>query len=230
MCQGGIYVLTWLEAFGIFDKKTAIEAGGYNTKTVGEDMELLVRMRRFMREKKIKYTVGFVPDPLCWTEVPDKWRILHRQRNRWTRGTVETLWIHRKMLFNPKYKILGLLSMPYWLFFEWKAPIIELIGIIYFIFLIVFDVVDYRVLGIFLVVVYTFAILFSVTALFFEEYSFQQYKKPQYILKLITTVLLEPLLYHPFIMWASIKGNIDIITGRNQWGEMSKKGLSQNTD
>ncbi|MCM4157550.1 glycosyl transferase family 2 [Gramella sp. AN32] len=217
-------------AFGIFDKKTAIEAGGYNTKTVGEDMELLVRMRRFMREKKIKYTVGFVPDPLCWTEVPDKWRILHRQRNRWTRGTVETLWIHRKMLFNPKYKILGLLSMPYWLFFEWMAPIIELIGIIYFIFLIVFDAVDYRVLGIFLVVVYTFAILFSVTALFFEEYSFQQYKKPKYILKLITTVLLEPLLYHPFIMWASIKGNIDIITGRNQWGEMSKKGLSQNTD
>ena len=217
-------------AFGIFDKKIAMEAGGYNTKTVGEDMELLVRMRRSMREKKIKYTVGFVPDPLCWTEVPDKWRILHRQRNRWTRGTVETLWIHRKMLFNPKYKVLGLLSMPYWFFFEWMAPIIEFIGVLYFIFLIIFGAVDFRVLSIFLMVVYTFAILFSVTALFYEEYSFQQYKKPKYILKLISTVLLEPLLYHPFIMWASIKGNFDLMIGRNQWGEMAKKGLSKKSE
>lgn len=104
-------------AFGMFDKETVIEAGGYDASTVGEDMELLVRMRRMMREQKQKYRVGFVPDPLCWTEVPQSWKILHRQRNRWTRGTAETLYIHRKMLFNPKYKVLGMLSVPYWLFF-----------------------------------------------------------------------------------------------------------------
>lgn len=116
-------------AFGMFDKETVIEAGGYDASTVGEDMELLVRMRRMMREQKQKYRVGFVPDPLCWTEVPQSWKILHRQRNRWTRGTAETLYIHRKMLFNPKYKVLGMLSVPYWLFFEWMAPLIEFLGI-----------------------------------------------------------------------------------------------------
>ncbi|HSM64439.1 MAG TPA: glycosyltransferase family 2 protein, partial [Gillisia sp.] len=109
-------------AFGMFDKQTVIEAGGYNTDTVGEDMELLVRMRRMMQERNVPYTVGFVPDPLCWTEVPQTWKVLQRQRNRWTRGTAETLWIHKKMMFNPKYKILGMLSTPFWFFFEWLAP------------------------------------------------------------------------------------------------------------
>jgi cellulose synthase/poly-beta-1,6-N-acetylglucosamine synthase-like glycosyltransferase len=212
-------------AFGMFDKETVIKVGGYNPDTVGEDMELLVRMRRKMREEKISYNVGFVPDPLCWTEVPQKWHILHRQRNRWTRGTAETLWIHRKMLFNPKYKVLGMLSTPYWFFFEWLAPLIEFIGILYVIYLLIFSTLNPLVYLIFFAVVYSFAILFSITALFFEEFSFQQYKKPKYIIKLIGAILIEPLVYHPFIMWASVKGNWDLYKGKKNWGTMQRTGL-----
>lgn len=83
-------------AFGAFDKEIAIKAGGYNHKTVGEDMELVVRMRRFMEERKLPYQVAFIPDPLCWTEAPANFKILGRQRNRWTRGTIETLALHKK--------------------------------------------------------------------------------------------------------------------------------------
>ncbi|SDR65016.1 glycosyltransferase family 2 protein [Christiangramia echinicola] len=212
-------------AFGMFDKETVIKVGGYNPETVGEDMELLVRMRRKMREENIDYNVGFVPDPLCWTEVPQKWRVLHRQRNRWTRGTAETLWIHRGMLFNPKYKVLGMLSTPYWFFFEWLAPIIEFLGILYVVYLFIFSNINSSVYLVFFGVVYSFAILFSITALFFEEFSFQQYKKPKYIIRLIGTILFEPLIYHPFIMWASIKGNWDLYRGKKNWGTMNRTGL-----
>lgn len=213
-------------AFGMFDKDTVIKVGGYNPDTVGEDMELLVRMRKEMRENKTPYTVGFVPNPLCWTEVPQNWKVLHRQRNRWTRGTAETLWLHRKMLFNPKYGVLGLLSTPYWFFFEWLAPLIEFLGFLYLIFLIIFSGLNWWVYLIFFMVVYSFAILFSITSLFFEEFSFQQYKKPKYILRLLGTILLEPLLYHPFVMWASVKGNWDLLNGKKSWGAMSRTGLS----
>ena len=78
-------------AFGAFDKEIVIKAGGYNSNTVGEDMELVVRMRRYMEEQKQSYKVAFIPDPLCWTEVPPSFLILGRQRNRWIRGTIETL-------------------------------------------------------------------------------------------------------------------------------------------
>lgn len=213
-------------AFGMFDRETVIKAGGYNPATVGEDMELLVRMRRMMREQKKKYKVGFVPDPLCWTEVPQKWSVLHRQRNRWTRGTAETLSLHKKMLFNRKYKVLGMLSMPYWMFFEWMAPLIEFLGIIYVLWLIIFSGIDPIVYLIFFATVYSFAVLFSLTALFFEEYSFQQYKKPRYIVKLVGTILVEPFIFHPFVMFAAVKGNFDLIRGKKSWGEMKRTGLA----
>ncbi|SFC34176.1 hypothetical protein SAMN04487907_103400 [Zunongwangia mangrovi] len=216
-------------AFGMFDKQIAIEAGGYNHNTVGEDMELLVRMRRMMREKNIPYKVGFVPDPLCWTEVPQSWEILKRQRNRWTRGTAETLLLHKKMIFNPKYGVLGLLSTPFWLFFEWMAPIIEFSGTIFFIFLLWNGLISWKFFFTFLFVVYAFAVLFSITALFFEEYSFQQYKKPKYIFKLIGTAFLEPIVYHPFVMWAAVRGNWDLIIGKKSWGEMTRTGLSNSS-
>ncbi|WP_424494875.1 glycosyltransferase family 2 protein [Salinimicrobium sp. GXAS 041] len=214
-------------AFGMFDKETVIEAGGYDPKTVGEDMELLVRMRRMMQEQKRKYKVGFVPDPLCWTEVPQRWGVLHRQRNRWARGTVETLAIHKKMLFNRKYKVLGMLSMPYWIFFEWLAPLIEFAGILYVLLMIIFSNIDPIVYFIFFFTVYSLAVLFSITALFFEEYSFQQYKKPKYIIKLIATILVEPLIFHPFVMFAAVKGNVDLIRGKKNWGEMNRTGFTR---
>jgi len=213
-------------AFGMFDKQTVIEAGGYNTDTVGEDMELLVRMRRMMQERKVPYTVGFVPDPLCWTEVPQSWKVLQRQRNRWTRETAETLWIHKKMMFNPKYKILGMLSTPFWFFFEWLAPLIEFTGVIFFLLLLVLGQINWQVFLTFFLAVYSFSILFSITALFFEEYSFQQYKKPRYILRLIGTAMLKPLIYHPVIMWSAVMGIFDLFRGKKSWGVMSRAGLT----
>ena len=213
-------------AFGMFDKKTVIEAGGYNTNTVGEDMELLVRMRKMMRQRKEPYSVGFIPDPLCWTEVPQSWSILSRQRNRWTRGTAETLWLHRDMLFNPKYKLLGLLSTPYWLFFEWMAPIIEFLGFIFFIILLSLGEINIVYALSFFLVVYSYSVLYSISAIFFEEYSFQQYKKPKDLIKLVMVSFLEPFFYHPFVMWAAIKGNFDLIRGKSSWGEMSRVWLT----
>jgi len=120
-------------AFGVFDREIVVKSGGYDHNTVGEDMELIVRMRRYMIENELKYRIVYIPDPLCWTEVPDNLKVLSRQRDRWTRGTMETLFNHMTLFFNPKYGNLGMLGHPYWFFFEWLAPIIETIGVFYFI-------------------------------------------------------------------------------------------------
>jgi len=101
-------------AMGIFDRETVIKGGGYSIKTVGEDMELVLRMRRRMAEEGVKYEVTYIPDPLCWTQVPSDFRSLRKQRTRWTRGLVESLTTHRKIFFNKTYGRLGLLGYPYW--------------------------------------------------------------------------------------------------------------------
>lgn len=214
-------------AFGMFDRKIALKVGGYNHKTVGEDMELVVRMRRYMIEQNLPYLVDFIPDPLCWTEVPESKQILLRQRSRWTRGTMETLWIHRKMLFNPNYGILGLLSFPYWLFFEYLAPIIEAIGIILTIVLLILGKVSITQVLILYALVYVFAIGFNIAALVADEFSYRQYKTSKDGRKLFLTAILDPILFHPITVYASLKGNYQKIKGQSAWGEMTRKGFKK---
>ncbi len=215
-------------AFGLFNKKIAIEVGGYDTNTVGEDMEIIVRMRRHMEEKNEKYRVAYIPDPLCWTEAPDNYKIFISQRNRWTRGTIETLRKHRKIAFNSKYRSLGILSYPYWLFFERLAPVIEVIGIIYFVILIALNEVRWDYAIAFIILAYLFTILFSIVAIFSEELTYHQYKKKGTGFKLIMISALEPFVLHPFILYAAIRGNIDYyFNKKKKWGEMTRKGMAK---
>ena len=215
-------------AFGMFDKKIAIKVGGYNIFTVGEDMELVVRMRRYMHENNMgKYMVAFIPDPLCWTEVPETQKVLSRQRNRWTRGTIETLLFHKKMFFNRRYGKLGMVSYPYWLFFEWMAPFVEFFGIIYFLTLLLLGQVNMFFFLFILIFIYSFAISFSLSSIFFEEVYFHQYKKKGDALKLIFIALLEPFIHHPFVMFYALKGNYDFfILKKHGWGDMKRVGFT----
>lgn len=216
-------------AFGLFDKKIALEVGGYDTNTVGEDMEIIVRMRRYMEEKKIKYRVAFIPDPLCWTEAPDNYKILTSQRNRWTRGTIETLKKHRKVGFNPKYHSLGILSYPYWFFFERLAPIVEILGVFYFSLLIITNNIVWQYAILFIIVAYLFVVLFSIITIITEELTYHQYNKKGMGLQLIKTAFLEPITNHPFILYAALKGNFDYYFNKSvKWGEMTRKGMNNN--
>ena len=214
-------------AFGMFDREIALKAGGYNSKTVGEDMELVVRMRRYMIDNKLKYAVQYIPDPLCWTEAPDSFTILRKQRSRWTRGTMETLWIHRGLLFNPKYKILGLLSSPYWLIYEYLAPLIEFFGLIIMAVFVYFGILSWKFFLLLFLFVYSFAIMFSMLALYTEEGTYRKYSTVKNLIKLSAISFLEPLFFHPFTVYASLRGNWEKLKGGHAWGEMTRKGFQK---
>lgn len=126
--SGGNSLLVISGAFGLFDKRTALQAGGYATDTVGEDVELVVRMHRLLRELGRPYRIGFVPDPICWTEVPETLRVLRRQRTRWHRGLIDTLWRHRHMAWRPRYGVVGMVAIPGFILFETLSPLLELTG------------------------------------------------------------------------------------------------------
>ncbi|MEI6348863.1 MAG: glycosyltransferase [Bacteroidota bacterium] len=209
-------------AFGMFNREIVVAVGGYSTKTVGEDMELIVRMRRHMVDLKIPYKIVYIPDPLCWTIAPTDIRSLIRQRNRWMRGTIETLFKHRKICLNPKYKSLGMLGYPYWLLFEWMAPIIEIIGIVYFIIIAFLGIPNWPFFFVLLFFVYFFSVTYSLWAFVFEEFSYHRYEKPSDIAKALIAILIEPFLYHPFILFASISANFDKIRRKDSWGRVKR--------
>jgi poly-beta-1,6-N-acetyl-D-glucosamine synthase len=214
-------------AFGLFKRDIAIDCGGYDRNTVGEDMELIVRMRMYMHEQKLPYKVVYIPDPLCWTEAPSTNKILGRQRNRWARGTFETLMKHRKLALNPKYGLMGILSYPFWFLFEWLAPFIEFIGIFVFIFLVILGKVNWLFFLSLLTAVYCFALFISGWALLAEELSYYKYTKKRDIFKMILVAIIEPIVFHPRVVWWSIKGNFDLWKGKKSWGDMTRQGFVQ---
>ncbi len=216
-------------AFGLFKRDVAIRCGGYNTKTVGEDMELVVRMRKYMHEQGQRYKVAYIPDPLCWTEVPKDNKLLGRQRNRWARGTFETLWYNRKLLFNKRYGLMGLISYPYWFLYEWLSPFVETSGLLYFAFLLAIGKINWTYFLLLLVTIEAFVFLIAALTMYAEEITYHKYTRRKEILKLIGVSLLEPLLFHPRVVYWSIKGNIDFWRGKRNWGEMNRQGFSKTT-
>ncbi|MBS1688208.1 MAG: glycosyltransferase family 2 protein [Bacteroidetes bacterium] len=214
-------------AFGAFDKQVVIACGGYNHNTVGEDMELVVRMRRYMEERKVPYKVAYIPDPLCWTEAPVSTRIFGRQRNRWTRGTIETLQLHKVMFFNPRYHVLGMLSYPYWFFFEMLAPPIEFIGFFVFVIMAFLGIIEWQMFLALLTFIIAFGYMYSAFAALMEVITYNMYRRKTDMAKLLITALTEPFIFHPFGVWAAIKGYIDLIRKKKSWGEMTRQGFGQ---
>ena len=125
---GGSLVISG--AFGLFRKEYLHAIGGYQTRSVVEDMDLVIRLHRHLRQHKIRYEIPFIPDPVAWTEVPESGRILARQRERWHRGLIAAMWQYKGMLFNPRYGRVGLIAMPFFTFGEMIAPLIEVMGYI----------------------------------------------------------------------------------------------------
>ena len=216
-------------AFGLFDRKRVIKIGGYDINTVGEDLELVVRLRKYMHDvERKKYRVAFILDPLCWTEVPEDLKTLSRQRNRWTRGGIDTIIKHRKMFLNPNYGVIGMISFPYWFLFEWLAPIIQLSGIIYFVAIVFMGFLDFQIFITVLLFGLSFAVMYSIFSIFFEAYTYNKYIGLGYLAQSILMTLLELIIYQPMIMWFSICGNFDFFFKKDKkcWGKMIRTGFN----
>ncbi|WP_126650708.1 sulfatase-like hydrolase/transferase [Chryseobacterium aureum] len=216
-------------AFGVFDRKIVLACGGYDKNTVGEDMELVVRMRKYMEERNEPYEVLTIPDPLCWTEVPETKDILRKQRNRWMRGTMETLWKHRKLMFNPKYGKLGMISLPYWFFFEFLGPLIEFSGYIIFIIFLLLGIINWPFFTVLFALVISMGFLYSIYAILVDLVSRQVYTKRKDFLALIATAFSEPFYFHLIVVKAGVNGFIDYFKKSHGWGEMTRQGFNQST-
>lgn len=178
-------------AFGIYHKETVVAAGGYRHDTVGEDMELIVRLHRVLSEQGKRYRITFVPEPICWAEVPDRLGKLKKQRIRWQIGLVESLMMNRGLLFHDKGTFAGWFAFPFTLFFEWFGPFVETLGYIIIIAGFVIGFISVEAFTTFLILAIGFGVLLSTSALLLEEMSFHLYKRPWHILVLFAASLVE---------------------------------------
>ncbi len=213
-------------AFGLFRREVMIEAGGYLHETVGEDMELVARIRRTARERGHKtQRVDFIPDPVAWTEVPESWAVLGRQRDRWHRGLADTLWRHRKVLLNPRYGALGLVVFPHFFFVELIAPVVELVGLVGLAVGLAIGAIDGSFALLFFLVAYGLGVLLSALTLVLEELSFQRYDRQGQRLRLMALSLFDSVGYRHVTVYWRLRGIGSFLRGRTEWGVMERRGI-----
>ncbi|WP_114312770.1 glycosyltransferase family 2 protein [Thermus caldifontis] len=212
-------------AFGLFRREEALRIGGYRTDTVGEDMELVVRLHRRAREEGREYRILYTPDPICYTEVPADWATLRRQRNRWHRGLWEVLWMHRMMLFNPRYGRLGLVAMPYFFFFEALAPVVEVLGYVLFAIFYLLGLFNAEFAFLFFLLALAYGVLLSQLAVGMETLLLQRYPRLRDRLVLLLLAILEGLGYRQVLAWERFLATFQVWRKRGVWGEMRRKGL-----
>ena len=213
-------------AFGLFDKKTVIEAGGYRTDTVGEDLELVVRLHQMLQRQGRRGRFSYVPEPVCWTEAPETFRDLSRQRSRWQRGLAEVLWRYRSMIGRPRFGVVGTIALPAQVLFELLAPFVELLGWILIPASLFLGLLDSFYLASFLVVAVLYSILVSIAAIMLEEFAFRRYAKIQDLIRLGILAIIENVGYRQLNNWWRLRGLWDAFRGRSDWGEMTRKGMS----
>jgi cellulose synthase/poly-beta-1,6-N-acetylglucosamine synthase-like glycosyltransferase len=212
-------------AFGLFRRDFLTEILGYATSTVTEDFELIVRLQRHLREQESPAKVVFIPDPVAWTEVPTSVAVLGRQRERWHRGLISTMVAHRHVLFNPKYGATGLIAMPYFLFAELLAPVVEAAGLVITVLCTIAGVLSTRFAVAFFVAAYLFGTLLSLAAILMEEVSFHRYRRPSDTARLLWFAFIEPFGFRQLTIWFRLKAFWRYVQGDHSWGRMKREGF-----
>jgi cellulose synthase/poly-beta-1,6-N-acetylglucosamine synthase-like glycosyltransferase len=209
-------------AFGLFRREAVVDAGGYDVTTVGEDAELIVRLHRHCRDTGRPYRITFVADPICWTQAPEEHRVLGRQRDRWQRGLLQTLWRHRRMMGNPRYGRIGLVGLPFFLVFEALGPVVEVLGIGYCAAGLALGWVDPAVSAVIFALAFTYGLVLSFGALLIEGRAFARYPDWRDLLRLMGAAVVENFGYRQWLSFVRAKAMLTLLRPGHGWGEMSR--------
>ena len=216
-------------AFGLFQRDAVITVGGYRTDTVGEDMELVVRLHRACRRARRPYRIVYVPDPVCWTEAPESLRVLRRQRRRWQRGSVETLLFHARMLLNPRYRAVGLVSLPALLLFDILGPILELSGYVVTLISFLLGLISLQAFLLFLALAVLYGLILTLGAAVLEDATTNRHPSWADLRRILCYAVGENFGYRQLGHLWRIEGLWQLVR-KSEWGAMERKGLSRPDD
>lgn len=213
-------------AFGIFRRAEAVEVGGYTLGTVGEDLEIIVKLHRRMREQGRDYRIQFIPEPVCWTEAPETLAVLGRQRARWQRGALETFAKHKDMMFSRRYGRIGWLGMGNVFLVDVMGPLIEVIGYLLVPLFWALGLLSLDYFVAFLAVTFSFGITVSTGALILEELELKRVTGPKGLLVLLGAAIIENFGYRQINNLWRVRGYWQWLRKSEAWGTMTRRGFA----
>lgn len=215
-------------AFGMFRHTAVMEAGGYDVNTVGEDMELVTRLHRIYLESERPYLIHFIPDPVAWTQCPERLVDLYHQRERWQRGLAQSLWKHKAMLGNPRYGEVGVVTFPYFFFLEMLGPFIELMGYVLFVVLLLMGQVFWGFALALALASFGLGMIVSLMSLALGELNIRRFSERSDLWRLIGCALIENLFFRQFLNLCRSWALITALRGSKAWGRIKRQRFQDN--
>jgi cellulose synthase/poly-beta-1,6-N-acetylglucosamine synthase-like glycosyltransferase len=213
-------------AFGVFRRAEVVAVGGFTPGSMGEDLDLILKLHRHMMNAGKQYRIEFIPEPVCWTEVPETLKVLGRQRSRWQVGALEAFFRYKAMLFNPRYGRVGFLGFGQMLLVDVLGPIMEVLGYVLMPLFWLLGILALDYLLAFTALVFTYGVCISVCSLILEELELRRFPNARDLAVLAAAAILENFGYRQINNFWRIRGWWQFLLGRRVWGEMPRSGLS----
>lgn len=213
-------------AFGLFKKSVVIDAGGYDTSTMGEDMELVVKLHVFCREHNIPYRIRYATDAICWTQAPEKLADLFKQRKRWHIGLYQSMVKHRRILVNPSYGLVGAISYIYFLIYELLSPYIEVFGLAVTVTAYLLDFLNLPFMLLYTAIYVVYSAILSLSAFFVRIYTIDLKLSFKDVLKAIGLCVLEVSCLRFMLAWVRITALIGYREKKTTWGSIQRKEIN----
>ena len=217
-------------AFGIFKRSVLVEVGGYRHDTVGEDLELVTRIHRHLREQRRPYRIEFVPEVVCWTEAPETLEGLRNQRSRWEQGALETLTTHARMIGNPRYGRIGLVAMPLVVLEDVLGPPLELIGYLVIPAAYFLGILNPLTLLAFLSLTFVFGTGISIGTLVLEERQLRRTPNAADLARVALAAVVENFGYRQINLVYRLRGIIRFWRKDNTWAAVPRVGFDRARD
>ena len=214
-------------AFGVFKKQAVIEVGGYKTNTIGEDMEIVVRLHRYMRSHKRKYKIIFCEDSVCWTQGPMSVADIRSQRRRWQIGLFDTLISHKGLFLNPRYGMIGLMAIPYNWIFELFGAVVESLGYVIIPFSLLMGELNMFFFTMYFLLAVMLGVILSIGSLILEQYTRKSVMSAKQCLSLSLYAILENFGYRQLITVFRLEGILKYRKLRKTWGKIKRKEIEQ---
>lgn len=213
-------------AFGLFKKDTVVAAGGYDASTMGEDMELVVKLHDYCVSNDVPYLIRYATDAICWSQVPENLGDLCKQRRRWHIGLFQSMWKHRIMLANPKFGLTSFVSYFYFLIYELLSPFIEVFGILTMILALFVDLINVPFMLLFFGIYALFGSVMSMTAFFARTQTIDLKLKFRDVLKALMLCTFEICVLRFIMAWVRATAFIGYKKKKTQWGRIQRQKIN----
>lgn len=213
-------------AFGLFQKKAVVNVGGYDSSTMGEDMELVVKLHVFCRLNKIPYSIQYTPNAICWSQAPSSLKDLMKQRRRWHLGLFQSMFKHRQMFLNPVFGMVGFVSYLYYLLYELLSPFIEVFGVITMVLAGILNLINIRFMVFFYLVYAVFGSLMTLTAFFARIYTQNITLSVKDVVKAVLMCIAEALFLRFVMAYVRIVAFVGYKKKGRSWGKIKREKIN----